>query len=246
MQKSAIKSTISFLIFLLFFSLVAAGFSLWAAKNEASGGFDEPTASPAPVYTVILDAGHGGEDGGAISTSGIVEKELNLAIATRLQAMLESNGIRVIMTRTDDRLLYDPSSDYQGRKKVLDLAARKRVAEENPNSIFVSIHMNAYPLSQYSGLQVWYSKNDPTSKSIADGIQSTVQTMLQPENDRQTKAANSSIYLLHHIETPAVLVECGFLSNEEEAARLLTSAYQERLSLCLFLAISESIYASNG
>jgi N-acetylmuramoyl-L-alanine amidase len=106
--------------------------------------------------------------------------------------------------------------------------------------------MNAYPLSQYKGLQVWYSKNDPASKSIADGIQETVQSMLQPENNRQTKAASSAIYLLHHIQSPAVLVECGFLSNEEEAARLTTEEYQERLALCLFLAIAEAAHTPNG
>lgn len=246
MKTQQLRSTVAFLIFLLVLSLVAGVFSFLAFRRESSAPYEETAASPLFGYTVILDAGHGGEDGGTSSASGLVEKDLNLAIAMRLQSMLEANGIRVIMTRTEDRLLYDKTVDYHGRKKALDLAARKKIAEDNPNAIFVSIHMNAYPLPQYKGLQVWYSKNDPVSQSIADGIQKTVQSLLQPENDRQTKAASSSIYLLHYIQTPAVLVECGFLSNEEEAALLANEEYQDRLALCLFLALAECICAPNG
>ena len=241
MQAHGIKTSIAFLIYLLILSLIAGCFSFFALRRDASTfSSNEPIGSEAP-FTVILDAGHGGEDGGASSLSGTVEKDLNLSIATVLKEMLEANGISVVMTRTDDRLLYDTTVDYQGRKKALDLAARKKIAEETPNSIFVSIHMNAYPLPQYKGLQVWYSKNDPASKEIADTVQATVKSILQPENDRKTKAATSSIYLLHHIKTPAVLIECGFLSNEEEAARLATNEYQQQLAFCLFLAIIEAV-----
>ncbi len=219
--------------FLLAAALLAGLSALFAKANFAK----KTEAANAVPPTIVLDAGHGGEDGGAVSESGILEKELNLAIAKRLETLLTANGFHVLMTRTEDEMLYDKNADYQGRKKVLDLAARRKIAEETPNCVFVSIHMNAYPDARYDGLQVWYSPNNPASKSIANTVQETVQSLLQPENDRQTKAATSAIYLLHHLAVPAVLVECGFLSNPAEAEKLNTPEYQERLALVLALAI---------
>lgn len=221
--------------FFLAVSLLAAISFCFAGENKSEKASAESLVSP----TIILDAGHGGEDGGAVSQSGILEKELNLSIARRLEALLTANGFRVVMTRTEDELLYDKNSDYQGRKKSLDLAARRKIAEETPNCVFVSIHMNSYPDARYDGLQVWYSPNNPASKTVADAIQETVKTNLQPENDRKTKAATSAIYLLHNLTVPSVLIECGFLSNPAEAERLNTPEYQESLSLVLALAISK-------
>ncbi len=247
-QESCIKTTappiharvghsfpLRFLAFLLLLTLLAALF--WGlALRETT-----PTQSNAKApLTVVLDAGHGGEDGGAVSESGIYEKDLNLAIAERLAALLRANGISVVMTRTEDVLLYDRNVDYHGRKKVLDLAARRKIAEETEGCIFVSIHMNAYPQTQYAGLQVWYSKHHEDSRRLAEGIQSLAREALQPENNRKVKAATGSIYLLHHLECPAVLVECGFLSNPAEAARLSEEAYQDALARMLFLAILQS------
>ena len=245
MQRLGIRTSFSFLIFLLIFSLIAACFSFFALREDPSAALSDESTEETDPITVILDAGHGGEDGGASSASGILEKDLNLSITFLLKDFLEANGIRVVMTRTDDRLLYDTSVDYNGRKKALDLAARKKIGEETPNSIFVSIHMNAYPQTQYSGLQVWYSPNHEDSKAIADNIQNTVQELLQPENNRRIKPATSSIYLLHRLKSPAVLVECGFLSNEAEAARLSSPEYQKELAFCLFLAISQHLNPQN-
>ena len=239
MTKSRLSLPFKFLIFLLILTLISALFSYAAHRWGSPSDTVENLPVPAD-FTVVLDAGHGGEDGGAVSASGIYEKDLNLAVATLVRELLESNGIRVVMTRETDVLLYDRNLDYHGRKKALDLAARKKIAEETPNSIFVSIHMNAYPQSQYHGLQVWYSPNHPQSRVIAEKIQSTVANALQPDNTRLPKSATSSIYLLHHIETPAVLVECGFLSNPAEADRLDDPEYQKQLALLIFLAIMEA------
>ena len=192
-------------------------------------------------YTVVLDAGHGGEDGGAGSASGTLEKDINLAITFKLRDLLLANGVNVILTRSEDVLLYDKTIEYHGRKKALDLAARRKIAEETPNAMFVSIHMNAFPQTQYKGLQVWYSKNDPASLTLAQAIQELAADQLQPDNDRRVKAATSSIYLLHHLTCPAVLVECGFLSNPEEATLLATEEYQRKLAFLLFLAISDGM-----
>lgn len=201
---------------------------------------DAGITSAAPTYTtVILDAGHGGEDGGASSASGLLEKGINLDISMKLRDMLRANGIEVIMTREDDRLLYDPNSNYQGQKKKQDLAARLALTEQTEGGILVSIHMNYYPDSRYSGLQVWYSAGNTDSLLLADTIQSRARQLLQPENKRQTKAATSSIFLLHKAKCPAVLVECGFLSNEEEAARLASEEYRQKVAFVLFSAITE-------
>lgn len=238
MQKK-LTFPLKFLIFLLILSIVASLFCALANRFGTPSESVEIDPSPAP-FTVVIDAGHGGEDGGAVSQSGIFEKEVNLAVAKRLQALLEANGVNVVMTRTTDVLLYDRDIDYHGRKKALDLAARRKITEQTQNAILVSIHMNSYPLSQYHGLQVWYSPNHPHSHEIADTIQANAQALLQPDNHRKTKSATSSIYLLHHLECPAVLVECGFLSNPEEAAALASEEYRNQLAFLLFLSIMQA------
>ena len=198
-----------------------------------------------PKYkAVIIDAGHGGEDGGASSAAGLVEKDVNLEISKILCDMLRANGINVIMTREDDRLLYDRNVDYQGRKKKLDLAARLTIADTTPDAIFISIHMNSFTNPKYSGLQVWYSPNDPDSSILANLIQSNNKATLQPENTRKTKVATSSIYLLENASCPAVLVECGFLSNPAEAALFETNEYKQKVASMLFDSITEFLEKS--
>ncbi len=191
--------------------------------------------------TVIIDPGHGGEDGGASSALGLVEKTVNLDISMILADMLRTNGINVVLTREDDRLLYDRNVDFHGRKKKLDLAARLSFMEKTENAIFVSIHMNSYTDPRYSGLQVWYSQKDGLSKIIADKIQGNTRVYLQPENSRKTKAATSSIFLLHEAACPAVLIECGFLSNAAEAEKLSTYEYRQKLAFVIFCSIMESL-----
>ena len=227
--------------FLLALCLLAGVSVLFVSINRS----EIQTDADRPLPTVVIDAGHGGEDGGAVSADGLLEKDVNLDIALRLCDLLTANGIPVVMTRTEDILLYDRNADYEGRKKSLDLAARRKIAEETPNCLFVSIHMNSFPDARYDGLQVWYSPNDPASETVAETIQKTAREILQPENDRKTKAATSAIYLLHHLTVPAVLVECGFLSNPDEAAKLGTDAYRQDVAFTLFLAISEVCRSAN-
>ena len=229
------------MIFLLVLSLVAALFSYVSLLRDTSTASQAVNPTLAANVTVVLDAGHGGEDGGASADSGVLEKDLNLQVTLLLAQALRTAGVNVILTRNDDRLLYDPNSDYQGRKKVLDLQERRKIAEATENCIFVSIHMNAYPLPQYNGLQVWYSPNNPESELLAKAICETVRENLQPENHREIKRAGSSIYLLYHLTCPAVLVECGFLSNAEDAALLSTPEYQKALAQELTAAILESL-----
>ena len=220
----------------------------FASKLSARGTSDKSvldTDTSQKYPTVIIDAGHGGEDGGAIGKNGIYEKELNLAIAQDLAAMLRASGIDVVMTRETDILLYDRNTDYRGRKKMLDLAARVKIAESYENCIFVSIHMNSFPQDKYRGLQVYYSVNTPESKLLAENIQASVREYIQKDNNRKTKQASGNIFLLDRINHPAVLVECGFLSNAEECALLSTEEYRKKLTLAIFCGITEYISEDN-
>lgn len=232
------KSTFAIPLILIIFAvfLVTAALLITPMKSAPL-----PTAAESTVdkkmTCVVIDAGHGGEDGGAVSADGLFEKDVNLAVAFALRDLLEMNGIPVIMTRDEDVLLYDRNVDYHGRKKVLDLAARKTVADQNGDSLFVSIHMNAFPQTQYSGVQVWYGTKDPLSQTVAADLQKQAQ-MIQPDNRRKIKAAGSNIYLLDKIASPCVLVECGFLSNPDEAARLSDPDYQKALALMIFWGIA--------
>lgn len=221
------------------FLLVLAVLSGVSAIVSTQTKTDRETVSERSVPTVVLDAGHGGEDGGTVGVNDLLEKDVNLDVALRLRDLLTANGIPVVMTRTEDVLLYDRNADYKGRKKSLDLAARRQIAEDTPDCIFVSIHMNSFPDPRYNGLQVWYSPNNPKSKVIADTVQKNAKAVLQPDNERGIKAATDAIYLLHRLNVPAVLVECGFLSNPAEAEKLATPAYRRDVAFTLFLAVSE-------
>lgn len=201
-------------------------------ENQAHTAAITSTAMP----RFIIDPGHGGEDGGCVGTDGTLEKDINLVISLMLADILRLSGCDVIMTRTEDVLLYDRSGDYHGQKKIQDLAARLECAREYPDAFFVSIHMNSYPSQKECGLQVWYSGNDPRSETLATEIQSAARELLMPQNTRKTKLAGSGIYLLNRAVTPAVLVECGFLSNRDECALLCDAEYQKKLALTIAAA----------
>ncbi len=220
-----------------------------APDPNTAGTAADPASAP-PIACIVIDAGHGGEDGGASSAAGVLEKDLNLSVAFALRDLFEAAGIPVIMTRTEDKLLYDRNVDFHGRKKILDLAARRLAAERvaavsEGNSLFISIHMNAFPQTQYSGMQVWYGVGDPRSAEIARAIQSGAVAFM-PDNKRRIKAAGSNIYLLDRIRTPAVLVECGFLSNPEEAARLAREDYRHTLAAAIFAAVAPCVRVNEG
>ena len=204
-------------------------------NNDLSPTGSEKDSLP----VIVIDAGHGGEDGGAVGVDGTLEKDVNLHIAMQLNDILQSMGYKTVMTRTEDILLYDKNSDYHGQKKVQDLATRKRIAEQYDNVVFVSIHMNAFPTEKYHGMQVYYSKNNIKSQQLANSIQSLTTHTLQPDNTRKIKPTNGNIYLLDRLNCPAVLVECGFLSNREECARLANEAYQKKMAFALAFSITQ-------
>lgn len=184
--------------------------------------------------TVIIDPGHGGVDGGAVGAGGVIEKGINLAISLKLKDFFASAGYKVIMTREDDRSIHDQGSNSIRKKKSSDIHNRFKILEKNPKAIFISIHQNKFQKSQFSGTQVFYSANNESSKILAQFIQERATNLLQPENDRGIKPAGDNLYILYHAKSPAVLVECGFLSNSKEAALLQTDAYQNKMAFSIF------------
>lgn len=196
--------------------------------------------------TIIIDAGHGGEDGGAVGSDGIIEKNINLAIALKLESMLEASGRKVIMTREKDTAIYDDSAKTLKEKKKSDLRNRMGIMNKNKenDSIFVSIHQNKFPDEKYFGTQIFYSVNDEKSLELANKIKDSVTGLLQPENKREIKPANNKIFLLHNAKIPAVIVECGFISNPDEAKKLTNEKYQNEMAFSIFCGITNYLINS--
>lgn len=184
--------------------------------------------------TIIIDAGHGGEDGGAQSENGILEKHINLEISKYLNDFFSLFGYNTVMTRREDRLFYDNECDTVRKKKVSDIHNRMNIMEKNPDAIFLSIHQNHYDSESSWGTQVFFSDNNKKSEKIAESIQRTIVSDIQKDNKRMIKKSGKEIYLLHNTKNPAVMVECGFLSNREEAKKLNTADYQKLMAFEIF------------
>ena len=187
---------------------------------------------------IIVDAGHGGVDAGATGINGVHEKDLNLQMALTLGEMLTGKGYTVVYTRTEDKMLYREDENIKGIRKISDLKNRCLIAKEYPNAIFLSIHMNSFGDKKYSGLQVYYSTSNDSSMILANSIQTSVKKELQPSNNRKIKEGKG-IYLLENISNTAVLIECGFLSNSDEAEKLSQKEYQKILSFSIVCGIIE-------
>ena len=184
---------------------------------------------------VVLDSGHGGMDPGKIGIDGSLEKDINLQIAERLKMYLEASDVDVIMTREDDRGLYEESDDS---KKMADMKNRcKKIEEANPDLVVI-IHQNSYHQEPVSGGQVFYYKTSERGKRLAEILQRRFDFVLGKKNTRQAKP-NGNYYLLLHVKQPIVIVECGFLSNWKEAAALNSAEYQDRLAWTIHMGVME-------
>ena len=189
--------------------------------------------------TIIVDAGHGGEDGGTQSSAGVLEKDINLAISFKVGTILRLMGYTVVYTRSEDKLQYGADAIKQRQKKVSDIHYRMSIMDTYPDAVFLSIHQNYYTESKYYGAQVFYSKNNDASKAIAESIQTTIRELLQNDNARQIKPCGTDVYLLYNTKSPAVMVECGFMSNSGEALLLSDSEYQKKLSLAIVAGLEK-------
>lgn len=196
-------------------------------------------------HTLIIDPGHGGEDGGAISASGQTESAVNLAIALRLDQLMGFYGVPTIMTRDSDISLYDEGAQTLREKKVSDLRNRVSLINSIENATLISIHQNSFPNYRYHGAQVFYGGGDG-SQPLAKCIQESVQDALDPENNRASQRIQSTVYLMKNISCRAVLVECGFLSNPEEEKLLQEKAYQMKLAMVLGASYIQSGETQEG
>ena len=214
--------------------VLAALSALFVAVACLQTGQNRP-ADVLPQPHILLDAGHGGFDGGTVASDGTVEKDINLEVTTDLSVVLRLLGYRVAMTRTADEALEDDPSLTVRQRKRADMAARLALYEQA--TLVVGIHQNHFPDASCKGTQVFYSANHPDGVLLAEHIRQAVVSRLQPDNHRACKAGSADILLLHKTTVPAVLVECGFLSNPEELSLLKSDGYRRRLALSVAAGI---------
>lgn len=188
---------------------------------------------------VVLDAGHGGQDGGAVSANGVLESPITLEISQKAQVIFRFCGISAVMTREDENSLgYDASASVRDNKNN-DLKERLKIAEQYRESVFISVHLNKFSQSESYGAQTFYGVCHPDSKLLAEMIQGKLVTLLDPKNTRVAKRIPGTVYLMEHVENPAVTVECGFLSNPNEEMLLQSDSYQTKLAISIMAGYFE-------
>lgn len=219
--------------FYLLAVIMCIGAAAWGSRAVTTAVQNSPVSRKC---TVIVDAGHGGIDGGATSCTGVLEKQINLEIALRLDDLLHLLGYDTRMIRTSDTSVYTDGSTIAAQK-VSDLKERVRIVNETEGALLISIHQNTYSDSRYSGAVVFYADTEG-SKDLAQLMQQRLKDALDPASKRQCKQADS-VYLLRSIEKPGILIECGFLSNPEEEAKLRSESYQRKLCCVIVSALHE-------
>ena len=213
--------------------------SLFASQSVTvlAGAFEDIESPGLPV--IVLDPGHGGEDGGAVSANGVRESGLNLEISLRTRDLLRFLGIPVVMTRETDLSIHSPEAVTVSEKKISDLKNRVALVSGTENPILVSIHQNMFAESKYYGTQLFYADSDP-SRQLAEELQALFAAELDPSNHRRAKPCEN-VYLLSRISCPGVLVECGFLSNPKEEALLQSAEYQKKVAAVLAAGLMDSL-----
>lgn len=228
-RENKLPLTISFLICFLVITLT---FNANNAAIPVGGGDDDSRK------TIVLDAGHGGIDGGAVGVNGELEKDINLAIVLNLQQLLQFSGFNVILTRDSDRSMHSDGVEGIRNQKISDMENRRAIVDAHPNSLFFSIHQNRFTDSKYTGGQMFFTTRNPDSKRLAQSLQNSF-AILQTGNTREIKVIDNELYLFKEAVQPAVLIECGFLSNAEEARRLNDPDYQRKIAFSIYRGIVE-------
>lgn len=226
--------------------LCTVTFLSWQAGSLAAAGVQfihaENGSGEKKKYIVCVDPGHGGTDPGKVGINGQLEKDINLAIAKKLKTYLEASDVTVVLTRDKDMGLY---SSGDAHKKMADMRKRCQLIEEVKPDLVISIHQNSYHEEAIRGGQVFYYKTSVRGKKLAQILQGRFDYVLGDANKRQAKA-NDNYYLLLHVKEPIVIAECGFLSNREEAEKLETKEYQDRLAWTLHMGIMEYLNQEIG
>ena len=223
---------VAMLPFYLLISILVIGIAKGSSDAVSAIRQNEPVER---VHRIVIDAGHGGIDGGATSCTGVLESAINLEIALRLNDLMHFLGYETVMIRTTDTSIYTDGNSIAAQK-VSDLKERVRIVNETQGSVLVSIHQNIFSDSRYGGAQVFYGSN-PESKSLAADMQKMFTQTVNPGSKRVSKNAKG-VYLMEHINACGVLIECGFLSNPEEEAKLRNDDYQKKLCSVIGTTIS--------
>ncbi len=200
-------------------------------------------ASP-PV--IVLDAGHGGIDGGCSSAAGVPEKGINLNIVLNLRDLLEVSGYEVILTRDTDRSIHDKGIEGIANQKSSDMDNRLKILNSPKHAVCISVHQNQFTDPKYSGAQMFYSDTDSRSESLAQMMQTQFREQLQPDNMREIKRCGKELFLCYYCKHPMVMAECGFLSNAGEAALLASEDYQRQVAFTIYSALQQWLSSSAG
>ncbi len=203
-------------------------------------------AQDSQKQVIILDAGHGGMDGGCSSANGDVEKNINLAILLDLRELLRMSGYEVIVTRDTDISIHDAGIEGIANQKSSDMDNRLAIFNSCEDAICISIHQNQFTDPKYSGAQMFYSDTHSENGALAQRLQDQFVAFLQPENQREIKLCGKELFLCYFSENPTVMVECGFLSNPEEAAKLVTEDYQQQVAFTIYAALVQHCADSNA
>ncbi|MBR1750697.1 MAG: N-acetylmuramoyl-L-alanine amidase [Ruminococcus sp.] len=214
---------------------------------------DEPVAERASLPAVstaferqilVIDAGHGGADGGCVSVNGVPEKGINLSILQTMRDAATLLGYDVVCTRESDVSIHDEGVTGLSNQKKSDMDNRLAIINKYEGAVAVSIHQNQFTDPKYSGAQIFYSQKSEDSHALAESIKSRIVSTLQPDNERETKPVGDELFLLNNANCPAVMAECGFLSNESEAARLETPGYQKHMAMTILFGVNDYIRSS--
>ncbi len=228
------------IIFILMAILLPVGMlTIRSANNNLKNNNIIATmATPATSKTIVVDAGHGGEDGGAVASDGVMEADINLKIALKLQNLLEQSGATVILTRSDENAIYNLDKKTLRDKKNSDIKNRVKIGNNSSADIFVSIHLNKIPQSEYYGWQTFFKDGSEEGKRLATCIQNNLNEAIQKENKRVPLKINN-VYIIKHVEIPISIVECGFLSNPEEREQLEDNSYQNKLAWGIYNGVMD-------
>ncbi len=227
-------------MYVLSLALLAA-FALHGLKASTT-----VSAAETGTNLIILDAGHGGTDGGAEGPDGTRECDLNLSITKKLDAVLTLMGENTLLIRDIDTDLADDSASTIAQKKISDIRNRTALINSHPEALLVSIHQNTYSESKYHGAQVFYSRNREDVKALAKAVQAALKANVDPENTRSPKGISPDVYLMNHITVPGILIECGFLTNPNELQNLKDDSYQKRLAVTIAATVLTHLSEENS
>jgi N-acetylmuramoyl-L-alanine amidase len=230
------KNNILLVVLIFVLSIALYSLNIMRAKDTPAAAGGEAVSQ----RKVVIDAGHGGEDPGAVSDySGLKEKDVNLSIAKKVQKLLEADNYKVIMTREEDVLVYQEGITSETEMRRQDLTRRKKLIDESGADIVVSIHLNKFPQSKYFGAQAFYPPESPESRRLAECLQKAIKQTVDPNNTRKAHVEKKPFIILKNLKVPTVFVECGFLSNPEEEKKLAQEEYQFKLAAAIKQGIDD-------